>query len=215
VARTTDVKRRLIEDIANGAIGDSERLTIDDLARRYGASHMPIRVALQELHGAGLLRQGVGRSMQLVTLDRAGVENVFAMRYAVETMLTRAAAQRITRRGVAALELIQRRLEQCAKNADNCGVMAANREFHAELYAMAESPEAEAFIERHWLLVQLLWARAGFGEDHAGAIDDHRHLLAALSENDVEAAGVLMGAHVIKAKHGLIARLYGAQAAVA
>jgi DNA-binding GntR family transcriptional regulator len=210
VAKTSDIKSRLIADLARGAIGADERLRIDELSRRYGASHMPVRAVLQELHGAGLLRQGAGRSMQLVTLDRAAVENLFATRYAVECMLTRVAAQRITRHGVAELESIQQRLEHCVDGDDNEGVLAANREFHTRLYAVADNPEADAIIERHWLLLQLLWARVGFvAERYAGVVNDHRHLLRALSANDVEAAGVLMGAHVIKAKHELLGRLYG------
>lgn len=210
MSKSVDVKSRLIADIARGAIGAGERLTIDDLSRRYGASHMPIRAALRELHGAGLLRQGAGRSMQLATLDRAAIENLFATRCAVETMLMRTAAQRITRRGVADLEEIQAGLEQCVDRNDNDGVLAANRVFHTRVNALAQNPEAEAIIERHWLFIQLLWAGVGFGpERYAGVINDHRHLLTALSANDVEAAGILMGAHVIKAKHELIRRLYG------
>ena len=210
MVKTTEIKSRLVADIARGAIGAGERLRIDDLSRRYGASHMPIRTALQELHGAGLLRQGPGRSMQLVTLDRAAIGSLFATRYAVESMLTRVASQRITRPGVAELEAIQQRLEDSVASGDDEGVLVANREFHTRLYAIAENHEANAIIERHWLLLQLLWAQVGFGaERYPGVINDHRHLLTALSSNDVEAAGVLMGAHVTKAKHELIGRLYG------
>ena len=59
-AATPDIKARLLDDIAKGKLRPGERLTIDELARRYGTSHMPVRQVLREMHGAGLLTQGRG-----------------------------------------------------------------------------------------------------------------------------------------------------------
>lgn len=208
MARSIDIRSKLLNDIATGGIGPGDKLTIDELAQRYNASHMPVREALRELLGAGLLRQGSGRSMRLAAFDRSTIENLFNTRSAIEVMLTRQAAQRFTRHDVTALEAIESDLERAVDANDNEGVLAANRRFHTAIYALAENEEANSIVERHWLFIRLLWSRVGFGsERYGGVINDHRHLMRALSANDVEAAAVLMGAHVIKAKHELLQRI--------
>lgn len=208
MARSTDIRTRLLDDIASGGIGPGDKLTIDELAQRYDASHMPVREALRELHGAGLLKQGSGRTMRLATLDRDTIENLFDTRAAIEVMLTRHAAQRFTRRDTAQLEEIEADLEAAVDRHENDDVLAANRRFHTAIYAIARNEEANTIVERHWLFIRLLWSRVGFGsERYAGVVNDHRHLIRALSANDIEAAAVLMGAHVIKAKYELLQRM--------
>jgi DNA-binding GntR family transcriptional regulator len=208
LARSVDIRTRLLDDIASGGIGPGDKLTIDELAQRYEASHMPVREALRELHGAGLLRQGSGRTMRLAEFNRDTIENLFNTRSAIEVMLTRQAAQRFTRRDAEKLEEIESELEHAVDAGDHGGVLAANRHFHTAIYALAENEEANSIVERHWLFIRLLWSRVGFGaERYGGVINDHRHLMRALSANDVEAAAVLMGAHVIKAKYGLLQRM--------
>jgi len=46
-----DVEQRLRNDIVSGAFAFGSRLVMEDLASRYGVSHMPIREALRVLHG--------------------------------------------------------------------------------------------------------------------------------------------------------------------
>lgn len=206
--RVLDIKERLLLDIAAGAFAPGHRLTIDELASRYQASHMPVREALRELQGSGVLTQGPGRSTRLADLDPVSVGNLFATRSAIEVMLTREAAQRCTRSDVTELQAIEDDLEAAVAAGDNAGVLAANRRFHSRIYAIAANPEANLIVERHWLLLSLLWARVGYGATrYPGVVNDHRHLLTALAANDVEAAGVLMGAHVIKAKFELLNRI--------
>jgi len=206
--KVAEVRERLLSDIAAGTFSPGERLTIDDLAARYSASHMPVREVLRELQGSGVLAPGPGRSMHLTGLDVETVSNLFATRSAIEVMLTREAARRCSSEDGAVLRGIEEDLETAVALGDNPGVLAANRRFHSHIYAIADNPEAVLIVERHWLLLSLLWTQVGFGaERYSGVVNDHRHLLTALAANDVEAAGVLMGAHVIKAKFQLLERL--------
>jgi DNA-binding GntR family transcriptional regulator len=169
---------------------------------------MPVREVLRELHGAGLLKPGSGRTMRLAPLDRKTIENLFNTRSAIEVMLTRQAAQRFTKRDTAVLEGIQADLERAVEANDHTNVLVANRQFHTAIYSLAGNEEANSIVERHWLFIRLLWSRVGFGsERYGGVINDHRHLMRALAANDVEAAAVLMGAHVIKAKYELLQRM--------
>ena len=131
-------------------------------------------------------------------------------------MLVRRAAQIVTAAELRELDAIEAALEGCHAAGDHAGVLAENRRFHAAINAVADNPEATAIIDRHWWLIGALWQRVGFApERYAGVVSDHRHLLRALRRADVEAAGTLMGAHVIKAKHDLLDRMDAGSAAPA
>ena len=50
-----DIGLRIRDDIIGWALRFGQRITIDALATRYGVSHMPVREALRELRGEGLV----------------------------------------------------------------------------------------------------------------------------------------------------------------
>ena len=58
------VKRAIIGDLVSGHFTPGMHLTIDALTSRYGVSHMPIREALRQLEGEGILISIVHRGFQ-------------------------------------------------------------------------------------------------------------------------------------------------------
>ena len=96
MSQHTDIKERILADIASGDLAFGARLTLDDLAARYDASHMPIREAVRSLQGAGVLETGPGRSARVRQIEPKFVEEMFATRAALEAMLIRWTAQNIT-----------------------------------------------------------------------------------------------------------------------
>jgi DNA-binding GntR family transcriptional regulator len=206
------IQQLIVEDIVSGVLPFGARLTIDDLSARYGVSHMPIREALRELSGSGLLEVGSGRTARVREMRADYIEHLFATRGALETMLARRAAERATPSSIQSLRQIQEEFETLVAQDANDGVLAANRAFHTIINNMAENPEAVALVDQRWILMRALWARVGYvPERYHGVISDHRHLIMALGEKDAEAAGILMGAHVLKAKYELLAHLKDAQ----
>ncbi len=203
-----DVRQRIRDDILAGAIPFGARLTIDELAARYGVSHMPVREALRQLHGEGLVVTERHRGARVRTIDAAFVENLFDIRGALETLLAKRAATRCTAADLTTIAAIEERLEAAVARAAYAEVLAQNRAFHSAINAAAANPDAEAILDRQWLLVAALWRRHGYGpERFSGVASDHRALLRALSNRDPDAAEALMTAHVIKAKQELLARM--------
>ena len=216
MTRHSDIKDVILADIASGVLAFGMRLTVDELATRYGTGHMPVREALRALQGAGVLEVGSGRSARVREFDPTFVENLFATRAALEVLLVRRAAQHITAGQLRTLQAIEDELEALLAAGDYTGTLSRNRAFHAAINAVADNPEAVSIIDRHWWLISALWQRVGYGpERYPGVVSDHRHLLRALHRGDVDAAGTLMGAHVIKAKFDLLARMDGSHAAPA
>lgn len=207
MTRNSDVQGRLRKDIVSGQLGFGDRLRIDELATRYGVSHMPVREALRVLHGEGLIVVEHNRGARVRPIQPGFIEDHFEILSAVETMLARRAAERRTEAHLAELHETEARLEAVVASGALAEVTAANRAFHAVVNSAAGNPGAMSLADGHWLLVAALWQKCGGGESLRGVIDDHRHLILAIERRDANAAATLMGAHLEKAKQDLLARM--------
>jgi DNA-binding GntR family transcriptional regulator len=214
--RAFDVPERIRHEIVAGVLPFGGRVTIDELASRYGVSHMPIREALRELRGEGLVIIEPNRGARIRPIDRKFVSNLFETRSALEIMLSRRAADRFRLEDAAELEHIEDGLENEITRHEWEAVLASNRRFHQLVNRVADNPDAVSIVDRHWLLIAALWQRYGYGSERfAGVASDHRHLIKCLRNNDAEGAAVLMGAHVLKARQELLERMGSAAPAAA
>lgn len=210
--RAETVAQRIRDDIVSGAFPFGYRLTFGELAERYGTSHMPIREALKELQGEGLVVGEPNRGSRVRTVDPRFVENVFDMRNALEVAMTHRVALRATPALAQRLEEIESLFEKAVGRKDYSDALAINREFHQTIYAEGDNPDASALIERHWLLIGVLWRVYGYGADRfSGVISDHRYLIRAIARRDGSAASAIMAAHVVKAKQELLDRMFEAE----
>jgi DNA-binding GntR family transcriptional regulator len=202
-----DVQQRLRNDIVAGELPFGARLRIEELAVRYGVSHMPVREALRILHGEGLVVIEPNRGARVRPIYRGFIEDMFDIRTSIETMLARRAAERRTAQHLASLREAASRLESCVARGDYEGVPVANREFHSVINAAAGNLAALAIVDSHWLMLSALLKRYGYGEERfARVIDEHQHLITAIEQRDAQGAALLMGAHIERGKHNLLAR---------
>lgn len=203
-----DIGLRIRDDIIGGVLQFGDRITIDALATRYGVSHMPVREALRELQGEGLVVIEPNRGAHVRTIDASFVENLFEIRTALEIMMVRRAAVRCTPRDIAGLRAIEEELEQHVSSGDYAGVVSKNHQFHQAINRCANNVDALPIIDRHWMLLAALWRNYGYGPARfTGVANDHGHLINAMAAHDQEAAAMLMGAHATKAKLELLARI--------
>jgi DNA-binding GntR family transcriptional regulator len=202
-----DIEQRLRNDIVSGELPFGARLRIEDLALRYGVSHMPVREALRVLHGEGLVVIEPNRGARVRPLYRGFIEDIFDVRCAIETMLARRAAERRSPAHLAQLRCAAERLEACVETGDVTRVPAANREFHTAINDAAGNPGALPIVDSHWLLLSALLKRYGYGDERfPRVIEEHQHLIYAIERQDAHSAALLMGAHIEKAKNNLLRR---------
>jgi DNA-binding GntR family transcriptional regulator len=192
-------------DLVSGALG-AGRLTIDSLAGRYGVSHMPVREALRELAGEGLVALEPNRGARALSIDPGFVRQLFDTRIALEVTLAREAARRMTPEAMSEIRDVEERRLAHVAAGDYDGAVRGNAELHGLIYAASGNAYATALVDRHWRFIAALWARHGHApERFDGVGNDHRHILLALERQDGEAAGTLMAAHVLKARQELTA----------
>ena len=159
MANHVDIQQNLRNDIISGQLPFGGRLRIDELANRYGVSHMPIREALRVLHGEGLVVIEANRGARVTPIRPGFVEDLFDIRSAIETMLARRAAERRNDQHVEHLRSIEAELEAAVEAGNLDSVPPINRRFHFTINDAAGNPGAMSLVDRHWLLVSALWKR--------------------------------------------------------
>jgi DNA-binding GntR family transcriptional regulator len=202
-----DVQQKLRNDIVSGTFPFGSRLIIEELASRYGVSHMPIREALRILHGEGLVVIAPSRGAHVRPIYHGFIEDLFDMRAAIETMLARRAAERRTDAHLKGLSDAAAKLEAHVAAGNFDAVPLANRAFHSVINDAAGNPGALPIVDSHWLLLAALLKRYGYGDPRfARVIEEHQHLIQAIARRDGHSAATLMGAHIEKAKNNLLQR---------
>jgi DNA-binding GntR family transcriptional regulator len=183
------IRDRLRADIFSGALEPDSKLTVAALSRRYGVGAMPIRAALQELRGQGLVIGEPRRGARVRRVDAEFVSNIYELRIAILGILYPRCVRLIANRDIEELEAIQRKLDEATRRGDFPSVRRYNIEFHRTIYRIADNPEATDVIERNWGFIDSLRARFGFGE---GRMDDanqsHHGIIEALRRRDAKTA---------------------------
>ena len=199
-----DLRRRIL----HGELMPGQRLKIDDLAGLCAVSHMPIRQALRELQGEGVLDVLPHRGAVIRGVDAVFVRNIYDVREAIEGMLTERCTERIDKASLAQLEAAVATHEAASGRRDAVRLLDANRAVHDTINRAAANPEAERVLGQGRLLIEALRLRFGYG---AGRIDEvveqHRALLRAIAKRDGERAGRLARAHCVAARDDLLARM--------
>lgn len=202
------VRDRIRADILAGRIAPGSRLKITDLAERYGLSHMPVREALQQLQGEGLVSLSPNRGASVRRMDAAFIRGLFDIREALEGFLTRQAAGRMTPAVLAALHGLQDRYDAAVASGDLAACIPLNVRFHQTILELTGNEEAIRLLNQHTSLIQALRARVGYAPDRPATIQrEHRALLAALSRGDGEAAQRIHALHVRAAAEDMLEML--------
>jgi DNA-binding GntR family transcriptional regulator len=203
---TMTVAGHIRSDIVAGELALGSRLKLHALSKRYGVGLMPIRGALQQLQGEGLVELTPNCGARVRAVDAEFVANLFDLRVLIETLLARRAAERITPTEITALKEAGAEFEARAKNSDQAALLAANRAFHAIVNDAARNPQATEILARQQDLTTALWSRYGHSQERTvGAISDHRQIIRALETHDVDLAASLATIHAIKARNDLLA----------
>lgn len=141
------VAARLRQAILTGQLPPGTPLRLSQVATRMGVSVMPIREAIRMLEAERLVTIEPHRGALVSTLSIEDVEELYAVRSALESL----AAKHGTR-NIAPRDLKQMRAEfdgmlAAAEKGDPTAFLAHDRKFHGRLYAAAKRPGLVARID--------------------------------------------------------------------
>ncbi len=194
------VHNAILSDIVSGTFAPGARLKIADLCRRYGLSPMPIREALQQLQGEGIVVIEPNKGASVRTIDRSFIADIYDVRGALYTIVYRdliAAADAALDEELVA---IQETFDRMLKEGDRAGCAAQNRILHATIEARCKNHEVIVLIAKYANLTSSLRDVFGYNAPRLHEIsDEHWQIINAVRARDVSGAIVAAQYHVKKA----------------
>lgn len=203
-ARIRDVIRF---DIVAGTLPPGRRLKISELAERYGVSSIPIREALQQLQGEGLVIMSPNRGATVRTVDERFLTDIYDVREVLDAFVARQFLEVAPAGALDELEEAQRALE-AADVDDPVSRQAADRRFHWVTITTVHNQEISSILERQNNLINALRLKYGQSPARIAAVNqEHRVLLEALRRRDVEQVGRIAAQHARHARIDLVDRM--------
>lgn len=134
------VYQAIRDDIIHLALAPDERLAFDELARRYGVSHTPVRQALRRLESEGLVVTLPRRGARVAPLSYDELEEIQTIRLGTETTLARLGAAAMTPTALTQMEGDLIAVNDAFARNDLDGYLIAYRSLRDACYGCAERP---------------------------------------------------------------------------
>ena len=199
----SDALRQAIRD---GLLPPGERLMEIPLAEELGVSRTPIREAIRILEQEGLVVMIPRRGTYVADMSLKDVTEVFELRSILEELAAELDAERITNEEIEALEqhLVEIGNYMNENNLDK--VVQADILFHEILYKASRNDRLVEMINN--LREQTLRFRT-LSMSQTGRLaktwDEHRQLVEAISDRDVERARQIARIHMEESEKTLLA----------
>jgi DNA-binding GntR family transcriptional regulator len=208
--RGVEVYRQLREHIVGGTFQPNERLVEADLAELLGAGRSTIRAALVRLDQEGLVRRTPNRGARVRLLsDREALE-IEQVRAALEQLLVRLAATRVTARDVAALRADLVRMHERVVDGDPLAYSELNASFHQRIWAIAGNEMGTALLNTlKSQSIRFQYRTILQPGRLQRSLAEHEAIVEALAARDPDASEAAMRAHlshVVRTLEAAIAR---------
>jgi DNA-binding GntR family transcriptional regulator len=189
--------RELREAITGGRFQPNERLVESDLMAMFRAGRSVVRSALVRLDQEGLVTREPNRGARVRLIsDREAIE-IEQVRIALEKMLARTAAERVTPADLDELVATVGEMRRRVADGDPLGYSELNARFHRRIWAIADHQLAAGLLttmksqsirfQYHTIL------QPGRAEK---SLEEHAAIVAALAARDPAASEAAMAEHL-------------------
>ncbi|MEV4737238.1 MULTISPECIES: GntR family transcriptional regulator [unclassified Microbacterium] len=204
------VARVLRQRIVRGELAAGSRITEEALAEEFSVSRGPIRDALVQLSFEKLVEVQRPRGVYIVGLAPDDVDQLYSLRGALE-QLALARAMRVEDDSrwspmAAAVE----RMGAAADAGDHAAFVAADLEFHSQIYVLADHARLEGAWHQYLpTFAALLEVTINHDEDLHESSGDHVTLMRVMREGTPEAAAEVLAAHLDGARARMLSEISG------
>lgn len=194
------IRSHLREQILNGAYAPGTRVRQEELAERFGTSRIPVREALKDLEGEGLITLVPNSGAWIAKADPKECDEIYKIRERIEALALYESTLRMSAEKVAELTSL---VEQMEKSSTLEQFLLLDREFHRRSYMSANMPLLLSMIERFWNTTQQ-YRRAymsSVGQEGSWVIHyEHRLILDAIQRRDADEAANMLRSHVRRSR---------------
>lgn len=184
------------QDIIDGRLASGARLKVSELAAFYGTSTIPVREALNRLHGEGFVVITHNQGASVRKIDVAYLANTFDIIVMIESYLIRGFVQYADAKQLAELEGCVVAIE--ANNFEN---LEMHRQLDAQLHELTyrghgNQQALDIWNQKRNILSIRSHMFAIGGERRTTILREHREILEAVQRRDPDGAAKIVECHV-------------------
>ncbi|MGQ7845898.1 GntR family transcriptional regulator [Granulosicoccus sp. 3-233] len=201
------IYERIRHDILSGALEANERLKVSALAKQLDSSTNPVREALQQLRGEGLVLFTPNQGARVRPIDMEFVRDVAEVGYLLEPYLLELFVETVSDEDIAELERIQNEIE-ALNFEDKARHTQLNNTFHESMYERHYNRVAFNVWKQHREVIGSISTRIPIAIGRQEAIlREHRALIEAVRKQDVATAVSVLKQHIGDAGRHLVDQL--------
>jgi len=195
---TDQVRESIRRAIIDGELAPGSLQSVQSLADVFKVSRTPVREALIDLAGAGMVEFERNRGVRILETSDHDLEEILVLRILLEVPATWKAASQMDDETLAGLREELAAMEAAAANGDEPAQMEHDRRFHERINRASGNSRLAAFVDS---LRDLILTRGVSTADRTRSLEEivveHREVLAALEAGDPDGAARAMKEHLV------------------
>ncbi|AEF92987.1 transcriptional regulator, GntR family [Desulfotomaculum nigrificans CO-1-SRB] len=202
----------LREAIITGKLEPGERLMEIQLAEEMGVSRTPVREAIRKLELEGFVVMIPRKGAYVAGISHKDITDVFEVRAALEALAAGLAAERATEEEIENLNRSLIAYSEQTNRQNITGIVETDTDFHDLLYKCSRNERLIMIITHLREIIQRVrtvsLSQPGRSKD---AIEEHRQIVDAIADRNVELAQTLAREHIYNAENIMLNSLKGAK----
>ena len=188
VTKQEFVYKTLRQAILRCDLAPGERLIIDELARRYEVSIIPVREALRLLQSEGLVVSIAHVGATVAAISRDSVLEVFTLLEGLELVASRVAATRATPADLEAIAALVDDMDEALRTEAPQTWADLNTRFHLAISRAARMPLLQEMTQRaldHWDRVRRYYFKGVLVHRARRAQAEHHEIVDSMKHRDL------------------------------
>lgn len=207
---TKRVLESLRRAIITGELVPGTLHSVHALAAQLGVSRTPVREALIQLAGQGMVRFERNRGIRILQTTVHDLEEVFTLRLLLEVPATSRATEQFTRAQLQQLRTEYTAMQRAAAAQDDARLMEHDRKFHLVILEMSGNRRLASYVDSLRDLVLVRGAStAGRSRSLGDIVAEHQTILERVLAKDPTGAAGAMRAHILHTAQLLISQETG------
>ena len=212
---TDQVRDSIRQAIIDGQLAPGSLHSVQTLADIFKVSRTPVREALIDLAGAGMVEFERNRGVRILETSVHDLEEILVLRILLEVPAAFRAASQIDKEGLRHLRSEMKLMSKAAKAGGEPEMMLHDRVFHEIINGASGNSRLTDYVNS---LRDLILTRGVSTVDRTRSlkeiVTEHRAILEALDEHDPEAAAAAMKSHLVNTSALLLEQEGGRDSAV-
>ncbi|PQZ60042.1 MULTISPECIES: GntR family transcriptional regulator [unclassified Microbacterium] len=194
--------------IVRGELAPGARITEEALAEEFSVSRGPVRDALTQLSFEKLVEVQRPRGVYIVGLTRDDVDQLYSLRGALEQLALSRAMRVDDEARWTAMAAAVGRMGEAADAGDHAAFVAADLEFHSQIYALADHPRLEGAWNQYLpTFTALLEVTINHDEDLHESSGDHVKLMDVMRSGTPTQAAKVLTEHLDGARERMLSEI--------